>query len=73
MKCDNKSLKKGALYCLMCSLILFSQLFMYVLNSPVLNVMTPFHGSIIHVRVLVMLCVFLPVCMLLIAVFRYSA
>ena len=40
MKCDNKSLKKGALYCLMCSLILFSQLFMYVLNSPVLNVMT---------------------------------
>lgn len=41
MKCDNKSLKKGALYCLMCSLILFSQLFMYVLNSPVLNVMTP--------------------------------
>lgn len=52
MKCDNKSLKKGALYCLMCSLILFSQLFMYVLNSPVLNVMTP------PFMVLLYMCVF---------------
>ena len=73
MKCDNKSLKKGALYCLMCSLILFSQLFMYVLNSPVLNVMTPPSWFYYTCACFSHAVCILPVCMLSIAVFRYSA